>query len=171
MDILLDKYKGIHPGLFWIVNSWNETKKKALSLKIDRNTGAALLTIGRRRVKEIDDLCVKYKHNNELRSGQEASQTCKDARWTMGQPLFGVEIAAIKAEKFLLKNHKKWMIWNLLTWKTGTDSDAILDDSATYSKDHFGFATALLTFGYRFTRIEAQQNFNQPTIDLEKDSP
>jgi len=28
----------------------------------------------------------------------------------MGQPLFGVEIAAIKAEKFLLKNHKKWMI-------------------------------------------------------------
>jgi len=46
-----------------------------------------------------------------------------------------------------------------------------LDDSATYSEDPFGFATALLTLGYRFARIEAQQNFNQPTIDLEKDSP
>ena len=55
--------------------------------------------------------------------------------------------------------------------KFGRDLEIILNDSANYSNDCSGSAIALLPFGYRFARIEAQQNFNQPTIDLEKDSP
>jgi len=74
-------------------------------------------------------------------------------------------------QKFFKVSLKKRLSPGKIKLKFGRDLEIILNDSAIYSNDCSGSANALLPFGYRFARIENQQNISRPQVALEKTLP